>query len=185
MQKNYSQTETIPALSREQIDEKYKWNLSDIYASDKEWEKDFSWVEKTVGNYDNFRGRLNESPEILLSCFQFDDEIGIKLERLFLYAMLNKDSDMSVPIFQAMESRIKTLYSKVSAANSFIKPELLKISDEELLRMINSLEDLKVYEHSINELLRRKSHTLNKEEEEILASRRDRTGSLYRFFVVY
>ena len=159
----------MPALTREQIEEKYKWNLRDIYTSDEEWEKNFKWVENAVGNYDNFRGRLKEGPEILLSCFQFDDEIGIKLERLYLYAMLSKDSDMSVPVYQAMDSRIKTLYSNISAANSFINPELLKIPDEELLRMIHSLDGLKVYEHSINELLRRKAHTLSKEEEEILA----------------
>jgi oligoendopeptidase F len=159
----------MSALSREQIEEKFKWNLRDIYSSDEEWENNFIWVENAVGNYDNFRGRLKESPEILLNCFQCDDEIGIKLERLYLYAMLNKDSDMSIPVYQAMDSRIKTLYSKVSAANSFIKPELLKIPNDELLRMINSLEGLKIYEHSVNELLRRKVHTLTKEEEEILA----------------
>lgn len=159
----------MPALTREQIEEKYKWNLRDIYTSDEEWENNFAWVENAIGNYDNFKGRLQEGPEILLSCFQFDDEIGIKLERLYLYAMLSKDSDMNVPVYQAMDSRIKTLYSNISAANSFINPELLKIPDEELLRMIHSLDGLKVYEHSINELLRRKAHTLSKEEEEILA----------------
>jgi oligoendopeptidase F len=159
----------MPALTRDQIDEKYKWNLKDIYSSDEEWEKNFEWVENSIPEYDAFRGRLNESPAVLLSCFQFDDEIGIKLEQLYLYAMLSKDSDMSVPLYQAMDSRIKTLFSNVSAANSFIKPELLKIPDEELLGMIHSLEGLKIYEHSINELLRKKIHTLNKEEEEILA----------------
>jgi oligoendopeptidase F len=159
----------MPALTRDQIDDKYKWNLQDIYKSDEEWEKNFEWVENSIRNYDAFRGRLNESPDLLLSCFQLDDQIGIKLERLYLYAMLSKDSDMSVPLYQAMDSRIKTLFSNVSAANSFIKPELLKIPDEEIIRMIHSLEGLKIYEHSINELLRKKIHTLNKEEEEILA----------------
>jgi oligoendopeptidase F len=156
-------------LTRDQVEEKYKWDLRDIYASDEEWEKDFGLLEKSIGGYDKFRGKLNESPQVLLSCFQFDDEVGIKLERLYLYAMLNKDSDMSIPLYQAMDSRIKTLYSKISTANSFIKPELLKIPDEELLRMINSLDGLRIYEHSVNELLRRKIHTLTKEEEEILA----------------
>ena len=159
----------MPAFKREQIEEKYKWNLRDIYSSDEEWEKNFEWVENAVGNYDNFKGKLKDSPEILLSCFQLDEEIGIKMERLYLYAMLSKDSDMSVSIYQAMDSRVKTLYSKISAANSFINPELLNIPDDELLRMIHSLKELSIYEHSINELLRRKVHTLNKEEEEILA----------------
>ena len=159
----------MPAITRDQIDEKYKWNLQDIYSSDEDWEKNFGIVENSLPKYDDFIGRLSESPDILLRCFQFDDEIGIQLERLYLYAMLSKDSDMSIPAYQAMDSRVKTLYSTVTTANSFIKPELLKISNEELLKMIHSREELKIYEHSINELLRKKIHTLNKEEEEILA----------------
>ncbi|MDR3668758.1 MAG: oligoendopeptidase F [Ignavibacteriaceae bacterium] len=169
MTKYYSENGAVLTLTRDQINEKYKWNLRDIYSSDDEWENNFAWVEISLGDYDNFRGKLKDSPQILLSCFQFDDEVGIKLERLYLYAMLNKDSDMSVSVYQAMDSRVKTLYSKVSAANSFINPELLKIPDEILLNMIHSLEGLKIYEHSVNELLRKKVHTLNKEEEEILA----------------
>ena len=185
MKKSYSQTGALPALTREQIEEKYKWNLRDIYTTDEEWEKNFEWVENAVGNYNNFRGKLKDSPEILLSCFQLDEEIGIKLERLYLYAMLSKDSDMSVPVYQAMDSRVKTLYSKVSAANSFINPELLKIPDEDLLGMIHSLEGLKVYEHSVNELLRKKAHTLNKEEEEILALAGEITQVPYTAFSLF
>jgi oligoendopeptidase F len=166
---NNAQPGTLAILTRDQIEEKYKWNLRDIYISDEEWEKNFESLENLIGEYDKFRGKLKESPQFLLSCLKFDDEIGIKLERLYLYAMLSKDSDLSVPLYQAMDSRIKTLYSKISAANSFIKPELLQIPDEELLRMINSLDELRIYEHSINELLRKKIHTLTKEEEEILA----------------
>ena len=185
MKKNYSQTEILPTLTREQIEEKYKWNLRDIYITDEEWEKNFEWIENAIENYNNFRERLKESPEVLLSCFQFDDEIGIKLERLYLYAMLNKDSDMRIPIYQSMDSRVKTLYSRVSTSNSFINPELLKIPDEELLRMINSLDGLKIYEHSVNELLRRKIHTLNKEEEEILALSGEITQLPYNAFSLF
>src|ERR1035437_6324941 len=185
LNKNYSQTGTMPALTRQQIEEKYKWNLRDIYTSDEEWEKNFEWVENAVGNYDNFRGKLKDNPKILLSCFQLDEEIGIKLERLYLYAMLSKDSDMNLSIYQAMDSRVKTLYSKVSAANSFINPELLKIPDDELLGMIHSLEGLKIYEHSINELLRKKIHTLNKEEEEILALAGEITQVPYTAFSLF
>jgi oligoendopeptidase F len=175
----------MSSLTREQIEEKYKWNLSDIYSLDDDWEKNFKWIENAIGNYDNFKGKLKNSPEILLQCFQFDDEIGIKLERLYLYAMLNKDSDMRVPVYQAMDSRIKTLYSKITAANSFINPELLKIPDAKLLQMIQSLEGLRIYQHSINELLRRKAHTLSQQEEEILALSSEVTQIPYTSFSLF
>jgi oligoendopeptidase F len=177
--------ESIASLTRGQIEEKYKWNLRDIYKSDDEWEKNFELVENAIGQYDNFIGKLNESPEVLLSCFQLDDEIGIKIERLYLYAMLNRDSDMREPVYQAMDSRIKTLYSKVTKANSFISPELLKIPDAQLLKMVRSFNGLQIYEHFVNELLRRKSHTLSQKEEEILAMSGEVTQIPYTAFSLF
>lgn len=161
--------ETSQIPSRDEIEEKYKWNLKDIYSSNDEWEKDFSWIEKNIIRYAEFEGKLNSSAKVLLACFNLDEEIGIKLERLYLYAMLSKDSDMSVPKYQGMDDRIKSIYAKVMAASSFIKPELLNIEEKKLLEMVNSIPELKIYNHSIQDLLRFKSHTLNKEQEELLA----------------
>jgi oligoendopeptidase F len=178
----FSQNETIAGLNREQIQDKYKWNLQDIYPSDEMWEKDFACVESKIDRYGQFIGKLGESAETMLAFFRFDDEVGIKVERLYLYAMLKKDSDMKVPKYQAMDIKIKSLYSKVSAASSWVNPELLQIPDDKLIIMINSLEELKIYEHSIRELLRRKEHTLNKEQEELLALAGEVTQVAYDTF---
>ncbi len=165
----YPDVHTFQVPKREEIDEKYKWNLTDIYKSDDDWEKDFNWVDENIKNYSKFEGKLGDSADNLLACFKFDEEIGSKLERMYLYSMLAKDSDMSVSKYQGMDDRIKSLSTKVMTASSFLKPELLKIEQDKLLGMINSLPELKIYLHSINDLLRFKSHTLDKEKEELLA----------------
>jgi oligoendopeptidase F len=165
----YSATSAVSSLTRDQIDDIYKWNLKDIYEDDNQWEKDFTWVEENLTRYRKYEGKLSSSPEIMLECFKFDDETGIKISRLHLYAMLAKDSDMKVQKYQAMDSRIRALYSKTSAESSFIRPEILSIPDADLIAMLNSNPELMVYKHSIDELLRTKSHILPKEQEEILA----------------
>jgi oligoendopeptidase F len=162
-----NQSTEIP--TRDTIDEKYKWNLKDIYINDEEWEKDFKWVENNIPNYNQFEGTLSKSAENLLACLKFDDEVGIKLERLYLYSMLSKDSDMREPKYQGMDDRIKSIYSKVLAASSFIKPELLNIDEKKLSEMIRSNSDLEIYRHSFDDLLRFRKHTLSKEQEELLA----------------
>ena len=167
--KFFSGTETGSLPSRKEIEGKYKWDLSDIYQSDDEWESDFKWVENNLPKYSGFQGRLCESPERLLECLKFDDQIGMKIDRLHLYASLSKDSDMRVTKYQGMDGRIKSLYSKTMAANAFIRPELLSIPDDKLLLMIDSSDELRVYRHFIDELLRTKLHTLSKDQEEILA----------------
>lgn len=83
--------------------------------------------------------------------------------------MLAKDSDLGANNYQAMDDRIKSLFSKASAISSFIKPEILEIPDDKLLKMIDSLDELKIYKHKIDDLLRTKSHSLSQPEEQILA----------------
>ncbi len=154
---------------RDEIEEKYKWNLKDIYTTDEDWENEFKWLEQNLNEYKKFQGTLADSSENLLACLKFDDKMGEKLEKLYLYSMLAKDSDMRIPKYQAFDERIKTLFAKVTAANSFIRPELLSIPSDKLLEMVNSNNELKVYHHMFEDLLRMKSHTLDKKEEKILA----------------
>lgn len=178
-----AEVSSIPA--RIDIEEKYKWDLTHIYYSDELWEKDFKWVEENISEYDNFRGKLADGSESLLNCLKFDDAVGVKVERLYLYAMLSKDSDMRVNNYQAMEERIKNLYSKVSTASSFIRPELLQIPDDEILKMLNSNNELSVYKQLIDDLLRTKAHTLSKEQEELLAMAGEIVQTPYNTFSMF
>lgn len=171
--------------TRDKIELKYKWDLTHIYQSEDLWEKDFKWIENHIAEYKKFEGTLSQSPETLLECLKFDDQTGIKLDTLRLYSMLAKDSDMRDTKYQAMEGRINSLYVKVSAASSFIRPELLQIDNQKLLGMIDSFVELKVYKHSIEDLLRTKSHTLKKEQEEILAMANEITHVPYNTFSMF
>ncbi|MEO8398472.1 MAG: oligoendopeptidase F, partial [Ignavibacteriaceae bacterium] len=162
-------TQTVSLPERSEIEEKYKWDTAHIYSSEDLWEKDFKWIEEQLPNYKNFYGKLNESAEILEKCLKFDDEVGIKLERLYLYSMLSKDSDMRVTKYQAMNDRITSLYANISSASSFIRPEILKIPADKLFKMIEENDGLKMYKHLIDNLIRAKTHTLSSDQEKILA----------------
>jgi oligoendopeptidase F len=157
-------------LNRAEIDDKYKWDLTDIYISEKEWEKDFAELELKINELSKFRGTLGENAENLLRCLKFDENIGIKLDKLHLYAMLAKDLDLTNEKFQGMYDRLMVLAAKLSAASSFIKPEILEIPEKKLYDFVNKNENLKLYKHLIDDLLRTKAHTLSAEEERILAN---------------
>lgn len=175
----------LNTLTRDKIEDKYKWNLTHIYAEESLWESDFKYIEDNLGKYEQFKGKLSESPETLLTFLTFDNELEIKLERLYLYAMLSKDSDTRDNKYQAMDSRIMNLYNRVSASTSFIRPELLEIPEEKLFEMISAKEELKIYKHQIEELLRKKKHTLPKEQEEILALSGEVTQGPYNTFSLF
>lgn len=179
------ETQTIEVPTRNEIDEMYKWDLRDIYGSDKEWEKDFKFVEQNINNYAQFEGKITDSSETLLACLKFDEEIGMILERLYLYSMLSKDSDMRDTKYQGMDDRIKSVYSKVLTASSFIKPELLKADEEKLISLINSNPDLKIYKQSFDDLIRFRKHTLEREQEELLAMASEVTQVPYNTYSLF
>lgn len=178
-----SEISSLP--NRKDIDEKYKWNLSDIYKSDDDWETDFKWIKDKIPDYSKFIGTLAEDSDSLFKCLKFDKEVGMKLERLHLYAMLNHDGDMSITKYQAMDDRVGSLFTQVSTAASFIRPELMKIPEEKLLQMINSKPELKIYEHFVKNLLRSKAHTLDEKQEMILSLAGETVQASYNTFSIF
>ncbi|NWF89418.1 MAG: oligoendopeptidase F [Ignavibacteriaceae bacterium] len=170
--------------NRDDIEEKYKWDLTHIYKSDSDWELDFSYVENQLPKFDQFQGKLSDSAELLLACLKFHDEIGIKLDKLSLYAMLYRDTDMKNQKSQAMYDRIQSLYAKTASISSFVNPEILNIPTNKLEQMIISNPELKVYKHFIDDLIRTKSHTLSKDEEKILALSEEITSIPYDVYSI-
>lgn len=155
--------------TRNEIKTEYTWNLIDIYSTVDEWENDFRWAENSIAKYNEFKGQLGKSAQDLLGCLKFDDEVGIKLSRLYLYASLARDLDLSNAENQSRYDRISSLDSKISAGSSFIRPELLNIPKERLNSFIESEDQLKIYGHQIEDLFRSKAHTLTPKEEELMA----------------
>ena len=68
--------------SREEIDEKYKWKLEDIYSSDKEWEKAKNDLVPQFEQITNYKDKLDDSPESLLNCLELDTKFSKELTRL-------------------------------------------------------------------------------------------------------
>jgi oligoendopeptidase F len=99
--------------------------------------------------------------------------------------MLSKDSDMRVPKYQGMDDRIKSIYSKVLTASSYIKPELLKADEAKLKGFINTHPDLKIYKQSFDDLLRFRKHTLEREQEELLAMASEVTQVPYNTYSLF
>ncbi len=161
---------------RSDIEEEYKWNLTDIYPTIEDWEKDYQFIDSNLGKFDAFRGKLGKSGETIYKCFSLDEKILKLLENLYVYAYLNKDSDTRVSEFQGLADRAASLNIKYSEVVSFVEPELQNISEKKLKKFISKTDGLKKYTHYFNDLIRQREHTLSSEQEELLAM----AGELYR-----
>lgn len=165
----YAQVESGKLPTRKDIQPEYTWNLSDIYSNDDLWEKDFIWVNDNLEKYSQFEGKLGKSAEDLLSALKFDDEIGMKISRLHLYASLSKDLDLTNSTSSARFDRITALYSKVGAASAFMRPEILALSQDKIDGFMKSNDALSLYKQQFDNLFRTQKHTLSKEQEALLA----------------
>lgn len=154
---------------RNEIENKYKWNIEAMYADSDAWEKDFAACLSAGEAYVRFTGHLGDSAGALLDALKTKDEIWQKLERVYVYARMKKDEDNRVSKYQAMNDRCNTLIAKVSSAMSFFTPELLSIPEDKLLGFIAENDGLKTYEFLIKDTLRLKAHVLSEAEENLLA----------------
>ena len=161
--------EVEEAPTRDQIDDQYKWDLTDFYPSDSAWEEAFINTEALYSKMEEYKGKLGSSAEILAECLAMNDSLGSLTHRLYVYANLKLDEDNRISKYQEMSTRVRMLYSRLGQMTSYIDPEILKISDETLKSYIKSNEQLAVYDFYLTDLLRRKAHILSEKEEEILA----------------
>jgi len=160
---------TSGLLERNQIDEKYKWDFSDIYENEMDWEKDFDWLKQNYPQYKKYEGKLSSSSNTLLECLQFNDKLDKKLNWIHLYVKMHKDVDMKSEKYQNMWSRYFTLESEINVARSFMQPEIISIPVKTIQAFLSENDDLKIYDHYLKKLLLKQKHTLAPEQEKILA----------------
>ncbi|MEL7655766.1 MAG: oligoendopeptidase F [Bacillota bacterium] len=168
--------------ARDQIDQKYKWNIDKMYSDDEQWKSDYKIVEDKAKDFVEYSGKLGDSPQILLEALQKKDNIWLVLEKVYVYARMKKDEDNRVNKYQAMSDKASSLIAKTSSYMSFFTPELLEIPEEKLRGFITSEEGLKLYEHAINDTLREKAHILTKNEENLMAQFSEIAGSTNDIF---
>ncbi len=156
-------------MKRSEIDQKYKWDLTDIYESEDEWEADYKAAAEMVDEYSNFEGKLGNSAETLLDYLNFDREISNRLRKLYQFASLSKDLNLKETKYQGMFERIQNLQNKVETAKAFVRPEILSIGNDKLKSYISKNKSLQHFNHYFDNMLRFEPYTLSKSEEKILA----------------
>lgn len=155
--------------TRDQIDDKYKWDLTDIYENEDLWEKDLEWVKSQIPEVKKYQSKIGESAESLYSVIKNEEEVESKFNRLAIYAFSSRDLDLNNGHYQSMYERLMKIASEYSAASSFIQPEILEIPYEKIKEYTVSYENLKPYKHWFERMFRMKDHSLKADQERIMA----------------
>ncbi len=165
--KNKDKTSGI-VPSRDDIDDSSKWVLEHIYPDTDSWEKDFAEVQKRLGEFQRFSNNLGQNSQTVLECFQLEEELGVKIEKLFVYAHMKSHENTSVKEYQGLADRSGSLLVRFSAETSFIVPELNELPPETLDSYMKD-ESLSTYRFFFEDIIRMKKHVLSPAEERIIA----------------
>lgn len=155
--------------SRNEIPDKYKWNLTDIYKTDADWRSAKDKLTLKLAEVPTFKGTLTRSAKDLLAYMEFNSQLMKEASKLYLYANLNADLDTRDMKYSGMKQEMMKLFSDFGAAASFVEPEILTADWKVIDNYIKSEPKLEVYRMSLGNMFRSKAHTLGEGEEKILA----------------
>lgn len=156
-------------LTREEVPVELTWDLTNIFSSDEEWEKEFKEIESLLPEADKYRGKVVESAQSLYETLQFSDQLSQRFGKLYVYSHLKHDQDTANSKYQAMDGRVRSLAAKLSAAWSFTTPEILSVDEQTIEKYLNEYEPLQLYAQMLKELNLQRPHVLSAEKEELLA----------------
>lgn len=154
---------------RSQIDDKDKWDLAAMYASEEAWQEDAKKLEQFLSEFAALQGTLGQSSAQLLKALQLHDEIGKVSGKLYVYAKLQLDQDTGNSASQELQDKAFGLLVQTQAQTAYFVPEVLTIDQAKLDQMITENVELPLYRFVLSEITRQKPHVLSPSEEQLLA----------------
>lgn len=171
-------------MKREEIEEKYKWDLTTVFATDESWEIEFDDLSNVL-NKDFASSNLTENASELLQITEQYLAISQRMEKLYVYASMKNDEDTRIAKYQGFQSKITALYAKFQEKFAFYEPEILMISDEKFAQFLSEKSELAHYQHFFERLFSKKVHVLSQKEEELLARSSEIFGSAAETFEIF
>jgi oligoendopeptidase F len=155
---------------RDKIPDRYKWDLSPIYANEQAWRAAKDAFVAGVTNVRAFKGGLGASAAKLADALDLVNRLSKDYSRLAVYASLLSDQDTRIASYQGMQQEMTQIGAQLAAETAFVEPEILNVDRAVIDRFVAGEPRLAVYRLYLDDILRRRAHTLSDAEERLLAS---------------
>ncbi|MCC7416094.1 MAG: oligoendopeptidase F [Acidobacteria bacterium] len=159
-----------PALrERSDIADRYKWDLTHIFASWEAWKSAYEELEARVAAYAALQGSLSNGGAQLLAAMKLADDIGQLTYKVWYFASLKYDEDQRDNQTNARRQEVQILFAKESQASAWFNPELLSIPLPTVQAWMAASPELAVYRFAIEDLYRQHEHVLDEKGEQLLS----------------
>ncbi|WP_342387094.1 oligoendopeptidase F [Salinicoccus bachuensis] len=153
--------------SRNEVEENYTWNLTDLFESDESFEQAVEEIRPEIGNFSGkYAGNLTDA-SVAVEAIEDFKGLMESLVPIGAYANLRLSSDQGDASAQKLSGLASNIGTYFSSETSFLTSELLQ-KDESFLKDIKS--QAPGFEKFVDELLKNKPYHLDAKVEKALAS---------------
>src|SRR5690625_2146742 len=105
--------------TREEVPKELTWDLGAIFETDEKWEEEYKQLAENIPKINEYQGKVTESADTLLELFKLQDNLAIRLGKLYAYSHMRNDEDTTNAKYQAMDARAESLLTIASSEMSF------------------------------------------------------------------
>ena len=156
-------------LERGQIDDKYKWDLSQIYPDWSAWEAGFRDAGEMMAQFAAVKGTLTEGPDRIYQACKAYDDLDALLNKVYKYPYLNQELDNANNDLAAKFQRVQVMLAQFGTSLSWFSPELLSIPWDTMKSWLDNNGFLDPYRFSIEDVYHKQEHVLDEAQETLIS----------------
>ncbi|MDR3259630.1 MAG: oligoendopeptidase F [Fusobacteriaceae bacterium] len=156
-------------MKREEVEQKYKWNLNDIYANWEQWENDLTKARELMKEVPIYKGKIKENSNDFVKLILLEEELSKIVEKLYVYPYMTKDLNSKDTIASEKLQKIEAVVAEYGVNTAWITPEMLEIEEETIDKWIAENIELQSHKFGIKELFRLQKHVLDEDKEKLIS----------------
>ena len=156
--------------SRNDIPEKYKVDLTELFKNENDFIKEIKSLENEICVIEKYKNNIYNN---LYELLEIDTNFSKRIERLFIYAHINNDTDLSNDKYNTYYGNVIKLNKKYSELSSYIIPELMQYNYCDIEKLYKKDKKLLEYEILLKDIFRKKEYILSDKEEKIISKLSD------------
>ena len=157
--------------------ESARWDLTHLFPTLDAWDAARRDVLARLPAIEARRGTLGESAASLLQAAQLISDTRRAAGRVSTYASLAADEDLRVSATQERRQLARSMWTKVSEATSWYRPEVLAVGRDRITEFLQREPALGRFRYGLDDMMRAAPYTLGDEAEEILAGAGEPLGA--------
>ena len=152
---------------RNEIDAKYKWDLSYYIKDEEELKNNFEYLKQNMSKFKEFYGQLGNKTS-LSKYLKLNEEYDAVLSKTGLFVGHTLNVDTGNTKYISYSQQLQYIYKDYAEITAFAYPQMLELPDEYLKELINDSELWK-YKRFFSEIIRDKAHKISEYDAQFLS----------------